>query len=353
MQGLNERLKKASEFRLFWPLVGLALVFCFNLIFVKDFFSIEMKDGHLYGRIIDIVKNAGCYMLLAIGMTLVVATGGIDISVGSMCAISGAVMAAFVGGELSGVPHHSYAIAITAALAVSLVLGLWNGFLVAKLNIQPVVATLILMVAGRGIAQLVTKGQIITVYYKPYGYLGSFMPGVILPTSIFIVAIVLIATMITVKKTALGLFIQSAGINRTATRFSGIKVEKLIYMVYGFSGLCAGIAGLVISSMVKSADGNNAGLGYEMDAILAVALGGNSMNGGKFSIMGSIIGALIIQSLTTTMYAIGVSPQVLPVVKAIVVIAICLIQSEELHRRVFGLIRKDRRLQHEQTTIKL
>jgi simple sugar transport system permease protein len=269
-----------------------------------------------------------------------------------MCAISGAVMAAFVGGDLSGVPQHSYAIAIAAALVISLVLGLWNGFLVAKLNIQPVVATLILMVAGRGIAQLVTKGQIITVYYKPYGYLGSFTPGLILPTSIFIVAIVLIATLITVKKTALGLFIQSAGINRTASRFSGIKVQKLIYLVYGFSGLCAGIAGLVISSMVKAADGNNAGLGYEMDAILAVALGGNSMNGGKFSIMGSIIGALIIQSLTTTMYAIGISPQVLPVVKAIVVITICLIQSEGLHRMVLILFRKDRRLQHEQAAIK-
>ncbi|MDF2523529.1 MAG: monosaccharide transporter rane protein family [Clostridiales bacterium] len=352
MKNINEKLKRISESRLFWPLVGLVLVLCFNLVFVKDFFGIEMKEGHLYGRIIDIVKNAGCYMLLAIGMTLVVATGGIDISVGSMCAISGAVMAAFVGGDLSGVPQHSYAIAIAAALVISLVLGLWNGFLVAKLNIQPVVATLILMVAGRGIAQLVTKGQIITVYYKPYGYLGSFTPGLILPTSIFIVAIVLIATLITVKKTALGLFIQSAGINRTASRFSGIKVQKLIYLVYGFSGLCAGIAGLVISSMVKAADGNNAGLGYEMDAILAVALGGNSMNGGKFSIMGSIIGALIIQSLTTTMYAIGISPQVLPVVKAIVVITICLIQSEGLHRMVLILFRKDRRLQHEQAAIK-
>lgn len=353
MQRLKDRLRKWSESRLFWPLVGLVLVLFFNLIFVEGFFSIEMKEGHLYGRIIDIVKNAGCYMLLAIGMTLVVATGGIDISVGSMCAISGAIMAALVGGDLSGVPQHSYGVAVAAALVISVILGLWNGFLVAKLEIQPVVATLILMVAGRGIAQLVTQGQIITVYYKPYAYLGSFTPGLILPTSIFIVAIVLTAALLTVKKTSLGLFIQSAGINRTATRYAGINVKKLIYMVYGFSGLCAGIAGLVISSMVKAADGNNAGLGYEMDAILAVALGGNSMNGGRFSIMGSIIGALIIQSITTTMYALGVSPQVLPVVKAVVVVSICLIQSDDFRRILFSVFKKDRRLQHEKIAVKL
>lgn len=352
MQRVKARLLKILNSRLFWPLVGLLLVLFFNLIFVKDFFSIEMKEGHFYGRIIDIVKNAGCYMLLAIGMTFVVATGGIDISVGSMCAISGAVMAALVGGDLNGVPHNSFALAIAAALFVSVILGLWNGFLVAKLHIQPVVATLILMVAGRGIAQLVTQGQIITVYYKPYAYLGSFTPGLVLPTSIFIVALVLIIALMAVKKTALGLFIQAAGINRTATEYAGINVKKLIYMVYGFSGLCAGIAGLVISSMVKAADGNNAGLDYEMDAILAVALGGNSINGGQFSVMGSIIGALIIQSLTTTMYALGVSPQVLPVVKAIVVIAICLIQSNDFRYLISGIFKKDRGLQHEKVAFK-
>jgi galactofuranose transport system permease protein len=341
MKNTVEKIKIIAGGRYFWPTFALAIVLLSNLFLTNNFFKIEIKDGHLYGRVIDIIKNATPLMLLAIGMTLVIATKGIDISVSSICAISGAIAAVMVGGNLNGVPENLYIVAILAALAASTILGMWNGLLVAKLGIQPVIATLILMVAGRGIAQLITGGQIITVYYKPYSFLGSaYIPFIGLPFSILIVAIVLVLTLLLMNKTSLGLFIQSTGINKNASEFSGIKVKKIIFMTYAFCGFCAGIAGLIISSNVKCADANNAALFIELDAILAVALGSNSLNGGRFSIVASIIGALVIQSLTTTMYAIGIKPPQLPFVKAIVVIIICLIQSGKFRSIISGIIRK-------------
>lgn len=350
---MQDKLKQITKSRLFWPLAALVLVLIFNIIFVDDFLKIELKDGNFYGRIIDIINRAGALMLLAIGMTLVVATGGIDISVGSVSAISGAIAATIIGGKVDGAAQNPMTLAILAALLVTVVTGMWNGFLVAKLKIQPVVATLILLTAGRGIAQLVTDGQIITVYYKPFSYIGGFLPGLPIPFSIVIVAIVLTIVMIAIKKTALGLFIEAAGINELASKFAGINVTRIKFLVYTFCGLCAGIAGLILGSMIKAADSNNAGLFMEMDAILAVAMGGTSLNGGKFSVMASVIGALIIQSLYTTMYAIGVSPEVLPVVKAFVVILICLFQAEEFRKLFAKMLPKRGGAGNEKTAVKL
>jgi simple sugar transport system permease protein len=206
--------------------------------------------------------------------------------------------------------------------------GLWNGFLVAVLGIQPIVATLILMVAGRGIAQLFTDGQILTVYYEPFAFLGGgYFLG--LPFAVTVVALVFALVAFMMKKTALGLFIQAVGINPVAARLAGIRTAALIVFVYVFSGACAGMAGLMISSNVKSADANNAGLLLELDAILAVTLGGTSLAGGKFSLVGSIIGALIIQTLTYTIYSLGVPPEVNMVVKSVVVFLVCISQSDQ------------------------
>ena len=141
-------------------------------------------------------------------------------------------------------------------------------------------------------------------------------------------------TFIFTRRTAIGMFIEAVGINPTAARFSGIKAQNIIFWVYTFSGLCAGIAGLIVCSTVMSADGNNAGKLFELDAILAVVLGGTSLNGGKFNLFGSVIGALIIQTLTTTIYALGVPADVAPVVKAFVVWAVCLMQSQRFRARI-------------------
>jgi len=216
-------------------------------------------------------------------------------------------------------------VAVTTALVIAIVLGLWNGTLVALLGIQPIVATLILMVAGRGIAQLITSGQIVTINSEAYKFISGFWLG--LPFSIIVVAIVIAATASVTRGTALGLLIESVGGNAEASRLVGIRARQLKIMAYAFCGLCAGIAGLMISSNISAADSNNAGLWIELDAILAVVIGGTSLLGGRFSLAGTVIGALIIQTLTTTIYTLGVPPQTTLVVKALVVIAVFLLQA--------------------------
>ncbi|SFT88206.1 simple sugar transport system permease protein [Selenomonas sp. GACV-9] len=325
-----DMLKKFAGSSLFLPVVALLVLLIFNTIFVDGFLSIQLtEDGRLYGRLIDILNRSCSLIILALGMTFVIATSGIDISVGAVVAISAAVVCTMIGGRGDGVAQMPMAVAMLAAVAVGVLCGMWNGLLVAKFKIQAVVATLILMTAGRGVAQLMTEGQIITVYYKPFEYIAGFLPGMPLPTNIFIALAMVIFVAILMKKTSIGLFVQSVGINPTAARYAGINVTLVIFLVYAFSGLCAGVSGLIESSLIRAADANNAGLNMEMDAILAVALGGTLLSGGKFYIGGSVIGAITIQTLTTTMYALGVSADQLPVVKAIAVIIICLIQSKK------------------------
>lgn len=324
-----DMLKKFSQSSLALPLTALALLLLFNAVFVDDFFKIQVMDnGNLYGRPIDILYRASSLIILALGMTFVIATGGIDISVGAVVAISAATCCLMLGGDISGVPQHPFFIAILAALAAGVLAGIWNGTLVAKFKIQAMVATLILMTAGRGIAQLLTDGQIITVYYKPFSYIGGNIPGVMLPTAMLIALFMVVLVIVLDKKTSLGLMIQSVGINATASRYAGVKVTAVLFAVYIFSGFCAGTAGLIEGSLIRAADANNAGLNMEMDAILAVTLGGTLMVGGRYYIGGTIIGAITIQTLTTTMYAVGVSSDRLPAIKAIVILLIITIQSE-------------------------
>ncbi len=327
---MREKLKAFSDSSLFLPVVALAVLLTFNALFVDGFMTIQLtEDGRLYGRLIDILNRSCSLVILSLGMTFVIATAGIDISVGAVVAISAAVVCSLLGGRGDGVAETPMFLAILAAIGVGIFCGIWNGLLVAKFKIQAMVATLILMTAGRGVAQLMTGGQIITVYYKPFEYISGVIPGNILPTNIFIALAMVLLVAFLMKKTSIGLFIQSVGINPTAARYAGINVTMVIFLVYAFSGLCAGVSGLIESSLIRAADANNAGLNMEMDAILAVALGGTLLSGGKFYIGGSVVGAITIQTLTTTMYALGVSSDQLPVVKAAAVIIICLIQSKK------------------------
>ncbi len=311
---------------LFRPMAALAVLLLIDLLTIPGFFHLTIKDGHLYGSLIDIVNRAAPLMLAAIGMTLVIATRGIDISVGAVVALSGTVAAMLIGGGPEAETPMLWAMA--AGMGAALLCGLWNGILVASLGLQPIVATLILMVAGRGLAQLLTDGQIVTVYHEPFFMLGAgYLFG--LPFSLTVVALVFALVAFMMRRTALGLFIQAVGINPVAARLAGLKTATLIVFVYIFCAACAGLAGLMISSNIKSADANNAGLLLELDAILAVTLGGTSLAGGKFSLVGSVIGALIIQTLTYTIYSLGVPPEVNMVVKSIVVFLVCLSQSDE------------------------
>lgn len=317
--------------RLFMPIVCLLVVLLVNVITTPSFFKISLNNGVLYGYIIDVINRASELVILAVGMTLVTAaSGGQDISVGATMAVAGAVCCQILsGGQVSTNEFQNpLIIAILAALAVAMICGAFNGFLVAQLNIQPMVATLILYTAGRGIAQLITQGQITYVRVENYKILGGYIGKCPIPTPIFIAIIVIIVINLVLKKTALGLYIECVGINGAASRLVGLNSKMIKFLAYVLCGLLAGIAGIAASSRIYSADANNIGLNLEMDAILAVALGGNILSGGKFSLMGSVIGAYTIQALTTTLYAMNVSADQLPVYKAVVVVIIVTLQSE-------------------------
>lgn len=325
--------------QLFWPLLALALIMIFNLFFTPGFYNIEIRDGHLSGFLIDILNRGSVLMLLAVGMTMVIATGGVDLSVGAVIAISAATATVLINPALAqklisseelikDVTYTPLWLCLVAALAVSTLCGLWNGLLVSRARIQPMVATLVLMVAGRGIAQLISNGQIITVYYSKYFFIGNgYLFG--LPFPLFIVGFVYLIAWLAARRTAFGLFVESVGINDRSSFLSGINEKNIKLAVYTFCGFCAGVAGLIYSANVKSADANNAGLASELDAILAVVIGGTLMSGGRFSLLASIIGALVIQSTTTTMYAIGVPAMAASALKALVVLIVILLYSDQ------------------------
>jgi len=296
-----------------------------NAALNPGFINMRWQDGHAFGPLIDIVNRAAPLMVVAMGMTLVIAVRGIDISVGAVVAITAAVAAALL-------PGHGLGVALVGGLGAAALCGLFNGLLVVAGGIQPIIATLILMTAGRGIAQLITDGQILSIDHAGYAFLGSgFLLG--LPFAPWL-ALALAALLGALKhRTALGLFLQAAGANPAAARLAGVNAAGLILAVYITCGLCGGLAGLMISANIQSADANNAGQMLELDAILAVTLGGTSLLGGRFSLRGSMLGALIIQTLTTSIYALGIAPEVTLVVKAAVVFAVSVSQSSVWRRR--------------------
>ena len=326
---MKKRLSKLSGSQAFWPVIIFLAIILFNTIMTKgEFLSISIVDGHFYGRIIDIFRNGGKLMILAAGMTMVLATGGTDISVGSVMAISGAIACSVINGNLFPGLGGNVAMAIILASLAGTVCGLWNGFLVSRIKIQPIVATMILLVAGRGIAQLITNGKIITINSDAYYFInGGYILG--LPFPLYIVLFLVGLLLLFVQKTAFGLFLESIGCNPLASRFAGIKVNRFLLAIYTISGAFASVAGLIESAGIKGADCNNAGLNIELDAILAVAIGGTNLMGGRFSIFSSVIGALIVQSITTTVLALGVPAAYIRVLKAVLIIVICLAQSSK------------------------
>ncbi|MEJ3405603.1 ABC transporter permease [Rathayibacter sp. YIM 133350] len=319
-------LARFAASRLFWPVVLLIVLFVINLIAFPGFFAITITNGHLFGSLIDIVRNGSPTLIIAVGMTLVIATRGIDLSVGAVCAIAGAIASAIILGSPEPGNVGVVILAVVVALAVCLVLGVWNGFLVAVLGIQPIIATLILMTAGRGIAMLITEGQIITVNSPPFKELGSgFVLG--LPIATVIAAVLFAFAAIITRRTALGMLIESVGINPEASRQAGVRARGLLFTVYTFCAVSAGVAGLILTSNQTAADANSTGLFIELDAILAVVIGGTSLAGGRYSLTGTLVGALVIQTLVTTVYTVGIPPIATMVFKAAVVTAVCLLQS--------------------------
>ena len=298
-----------------WTAVALGLLLGVNAVATPSFYE--------QGAVLDVLNRGSIIVLAALGMTLVIATGGVDLSVGAVVAIAAAACAVTLG---AGAPAVA---AIGAALLAALAAGCFNGVLVAQARIQPIVATLVLMVAGRGIAQLLTRGQIVTFDDPVLSFLdGGRLLG--LPMPVVVTLVVFVGLEVLVRATALGLFVESIGDNATASRLAGVPVRVVTLAAYAISGLCAGVAGVLAAADIRAADANNAGLYLELDAILAVVLGGTALTGGRFSLVGAVLGALFIQTLTTTLLFHDVDPSATLVVKAVAVVGVCLLLSERV-----------------------
>ena len=330
-------LKKITKQPLFLPIFSMLLVMVVNIFYDiaqgnawYNFFTISINtQGILYGRLIDVLNRGSEAAILALGMTLVVSSSaGTDISVGSVMSLAGGVCVVLLAG-FGNVNVSEYAVplwvGILAGLGVAALCGAFNGALVAGLKIQPMVATLILFSAGRAIGLLLCNSNIVYVHVDSFKFFGGYLG--IFPTPVVITAVCILIMSLVLKFTALGTYVQAVGINKDAARISGYKSAMIIFICYVICGLFSGVAGIITTSRIYSADTNNIGLNLEMDAILAVALGGNSLGGGKFRLSGSIIGAYTIQAITTTLYALGVSSAQAPVFKAIIIILIVAIQS--------------------------
>ena len=327
-----------------WAAFVLVALLLLNAALTPGFFTLVVRDGRVYGSLVDVLNRAAPVGLLSLGMTLVIATGGIDLSVGAVMAISGAIAAGLIA-KPTGTPFEnvrsSSGLAIPGALAASAFLGGFNGILVAFLEFQPIVATLLLMVMGRGIAQLLANGQIVTFSDDAFSAIarGAFLG---LPNPVWILAGAALLFGLVTRVSALGLFIAATGSNPVAARYVGIDARAVKMAVYVLSGLCAGLAGLIAAADIQAADANNAGLYLELDAILAVSVGGTALAGGRFSLVGTLVGVLLMQTLTTTILTRGVSPEATLILKAAIVVGVCLFQAPSF-RASFGAMRRGTR----------
>lgn len=328
---LGRSLKKISSSQLAIPLFALFLVIVFNVFRDISFFSIAVKTNNfgntvLSGNLISILNGASELAILAIGMTLVTsATKGQDISVGAAAAIAGSVFVKVL--KANEITMGIVLVALLTACAVAILFGLFNGILVAKFDIQPMIASLILFTAGRPIAYWINGGATPNVDSPLLSYMGGFIPGIPIPTPILIVILFIILVTLALRFTNLGLYIQAVGINEDAARNNGINPVLMKLLVFMILGVCVTIAGSINVCRIGLINHETILIDIEMDAILAVAIGGNALSGGKFKLSGSIIGAYIIQALTITLYAMKVSSTAVKAYKAVVIIAIVVMGS--------------------------
>ena len=334
---IKEVLIKIVRNQLFIPLVALLLLVIFNLLTDPGFFKIALEpnsDGNLVlsGNLITMIDYASELVILAIGMTLVTsASGGQDISVGATIAIAGSTVLRIVKTQSPDIPGSKFAgiiiFSFLLCVVVSAIFGAFNGALVAFFKIQPMVATLILFTAGRSIAAWINNNDNISITDKRFSYFGNFIPGIAVPTPVFITVICLIVIAIVLKVTNLRLYSQAVGINSSSSRLNGINPKMIKLLTFVILGICVAVCGFIkvsrTSSITYSVIANN----IEMDAILAVALGGNNLGGGKFNITSSVIGAYVIQFLTATLYKFKVGSSEISAYKAVVVILLIIISS--------------------------
>ncbi len=341
-------IKKIFGRQLFIPLAALLVLAIFNLIIDPSFFEItfgynSVGNPVLTGYLMTILDNGSELAILAIGMTLVTAaTGGQDISVGATIAISGSVILRVLCGSNSRTEtlQTPIIVAFLIACVVSMLFGAFNGVLVAYFRIQPMVATLILFTAGRSIAAWINNNELPIINDPSFGYFGGFIPGIPIPTPFFIAVLCMIITALVLRFTNLGLYTQAVGINENSSRLNGLNPIFIKFLTFVILGLCVAVAGLIKVSRFSTINYSVIAKDIEMDAILAVALGGNALSGGKFNMMASILGAYVIQFLTTTLYKFNVRSDALSAYKAVVVILLVILSAPIVRQWLAGLGKK-------------
>ncbi len=339
----------ARNAQLIVPLLSILALIVFNLFRDPSFFSISLSVNNsgntvLTGNLISILNGASELAVLAMGMTLVTAaSGGQDISVGALAAIAGSVFVKVLrAGEITPV---TVVVAFLLCCVVAMIFGVFNGTLVAVFKIQPMIATLVLYTCGRSIAYWINGGASPTVASPILTAIGSFIPGVPIPTPILIVALCGVIFALVFRFTTLRLYTQAVGINQRAARLNGINAVGIKILAFMILGICCAVSGCIAVARLGYLNHETVLLEIEMDAILAVAIGGNALGGGRFKMAGSVLGAYAIQTLTTTLYAMRVPSTAVKSYKAIVIILIVVIGSpmvKEAFGRMVGRIKAAR-----------
>lgn len=330
------------------PILALLGLLLFNLIMDPSFFKINLGTNNLgnpvlSGYLITILDNGSELAILALGMTLVTAAcGGQDISVGASIAIAGSVILRILCGRnvQTEVMRTSVLVAFLAACVVSMAFGAFNGVLVSIFKIQPMIATLILFTAGRSIAAWINNNELPVISDSRFAIYGNYIPGIPIPTPCFIALGCILIAFLLLKFTNLGLYTQAVGVNESSSRLNGLNPQFIKFLSFVLLGLCVAVAALIKVSRVSTINYSVIAKDIEMDAILAVALGGNSLSGGKFNIWASILGAYVIQFLATTLYKFNVSSVALPAYKAIVVIVLVVLSAPPVRNYLSSLWKK-------------
>lgn len=347
---ISEFFGKLVRQQIFIPIAALLLLAVFNLISDPSFYKITLGynsagDPVLSGYLMTILDYGSELAILAIGMTLVTAAaGGQDISVGAAIAISGSVVLRVLCGTDSR-PETLKAPIIVAFLVsclVAMLFGAFNGTLVAYFKIQPMVATLILFTAGRSIAAWINNNELPIISDQSFSYFGGFIPGIPIPTPFFIALACMIVTALVLRFTNLGLYTQAVGINESSSRLNGLNPTFVKFLTFVILGLCVAVAALIKVSRLSSINYSVIAKDIEMDAILAVALGGNPLSGGKFNMTASILGAYVIQFLTTTLYKLNVQSDALSAYKAVVVILLVVLSTPIVREWFASLFKKSK-----------
>ncbi|MBW8637317.1 ABC transporter permease [Hoeflea sp. WL0058] len=320
--------------RAIWPLLALVLILIVAGLISPGFYEIRIVEGRLFGNLIDILYRAVPTALVALGMAVVIGTKGIDLSVGSIIAIVGAVI---VWRIKMGDPHVAI---LFIALGAGILCGMWNGFLVAALGIQPIIATLILMVSGRGVGLLINQLYGGTDPSFESAFLQGLSTGSIwyIPTRLVLAAGIFAALWLLIRRTALGLFIEAVGGNAAASNLAGVNARLIVFFAYVLCGLLAAWAGIIMTADTHTSDPVSVGLYIELDAILAVVIGGGSLAGGRIYLGMTVIGALVIQSLTTATLISGLPPEYNLIIKALVVLTVLFLQSANARRAIHRLV---------------